>query len=276
MNYKATSFTGKEDYKLCRHSWTVNDAKASILLIHGFGEHAKRYDREATVFNEAGYDVIAYDQRSHGKSDGQLGYIDDFQHYIQDLSSFIDAANKEKPFIIFAHSFGGLVTTTFLIDTKFSHPNFKGVMYTAPFLIPDKNTAPWLQKVAGVLGKITPKLKTINIDSSAISRIKEEVDKYDSDPLVFHDKIYAGTAAQMLHAQKQVQAKFDSIEYDFLIQHGQKDGLAELAGSQMLYDKAKSKSKKLHIWPEGFHELTRDLEQEKVMEMMVKWADERV
>ncbi len=275
-NYLKESLATPGKHLLQTHSWTIDKPKADLLLIHGYGEHAVRYEREAAIFNKAGFNVFAYDQKGHGLSDGKKGFINNFQDFIDDLEHFIKSQERSRPYFFYAHSMGALLLTSFLLNKNFKEENLIGVLMTAPFLMPDRNTAPLLQKLAGPIGKILPKLKTVKIDSSSISKISAEVDKYNEDPLVFHDAIHARTGGELLAAQKKVQGQFENFKLPLFIQHGAKDRLAEVQGAQLLHESAASEDKKLRIWPKGYHELTRDEEGPEVLELMVKWMKERI
>ena len=42
-----------------------------VLLVHGLGEHAGRYDAVASILRSWGFEVRGYDQRGHGQSGGK-------------------------------------------------------------------------------------------------------------------------------------------------------------------------------------------------------------
>ena len=50
-------------------NWPVAEARAVIGLIHGLGEHCRRYDHWAHLFNTRGFGVVGYDRRGEGGSD---------------------------------------------------------------------------------------------------------------------------------------------------------------------------------------------------------------
>lgn len=48
------------------YSWMPGRPKAIVLIVHGVGDHALRYEHVAQRFVAAGYGVAALDQRGHG------------------------------------------------------------------------------------------------------------------------------------------------------------------------------------------------------------------
>src|SRR5438094_9822702 len=58
--------------------WSADDPRVIVLIAHGFGEHAGRYDHVARRLVDAlGAAVYAPDHRGHGKTDGATGLIED-------------------------------------------------------------------------------------------------------------------------------------------------------------------------------------------------------
>ncbi len=59
----------------------LKKAKASLLLVHGLGEHSGRYDSFIKRAHKMGLDVHCIDLRGHGRSTGVRGHVDSFSQY---------------------------------------------------------------------------------------------------------------------------------------------------------------------------------------------------
>ena len=59
---------------------------ASVLLVHGLGEHSGRYEHVGDQMAAAGLDVHAYDHRGNGGSGGRRGHVDRWSQYHDDLA----------------------------------------------------------------------------------------------------------------------------------------------------------------------------------------------
>jgi alpha-beta hydrolase superfamily lysophospholipase len=106
------------------YEWPVAKPKAVIQLVHGLGEHARRYDHVSAELNRHGYSVYADDHRGHGqtgasmidkritKSMGQLGPggMRATINQIHELTDLIHIENPESPLFLFGHSLGAMIS----------------------------------------------------------------------------------------------------------------------------------------------------------------------
>ncbi|RII33981.1 alpha/beta hydrolase [Clostridium chromiireducens] len=132
---------GDEDVKLYYEKYEAENAKASIVISHGYTESLEKYHEIIYYFLKNGYNVFGIEHRGHGRS-GTLGIADktqidvkNFDQYVTDFKSFMDEIvipNKDnKKIFLFAHSMGGAIGTKFLED----YPNyFDAAILNAPML----------------------------------------------------------------------------------------------------------------------------------------------
>lgn len=261
------------------NAWTLDEPRADIILSHGFQEHSGRYEKEAAFFNRAGFNFLAYDLRGHGLSDGQpRAYIDDFSLLTEDLETVYThyVQDNRRPVFLFGHSLGGLVTVSFLINKPRYQEHINGMLLSAPLLMPNADMAPLLQKLSSVVSKLMPKLKTVKLDPNELSRDPGVVAGYINDPLVCHQGIHARTGYRFLQEMKKNQKLFDQIHTPFIIQHSKADRLTEHAGSQLLFETASSEDKVFVSLDEYKHEITRDQQNEQVLEDYLVWMEQRL
>ncbi len=278
MRHETNSLETKDGLVLHTNAWQTDSPIADIHFVHGFFEHSGRYEREAHFFNNQGFDFYSYDQRTHGLSAGEpRSFVASFDDYLEDYKHFLSSTIKEdKPYFLFSHSMGGLVLCSYLLDQKKLSENFKGAIFSAPLIMPDKNTAPLLQKLSGVVGTLFPRLKAVAIDANAVSRDPVEVEKYKSDPLNYTDKMYAGSGYQLLKQMKEVQNRLHEFTHPFLVLHGTDDKLTEIHGSRHLYKAAASVDKEFIELQNFKHEITKDLGKEEVLNTILSWMQKRI
>src|SRR5215469_2704434 len=109
------------------------EAIAHVVVVHGFGEHSGRYHELAEFLFKRGFDITAFDQRGHGKSDGLAGHVDRFADYELDLSRVVASAKGRGPkrILLVAHSMGGLAALRYLAGEA---PAIAGAVISAPLL----------------------------------------------------------------------------------------------------------------------------------------------
>src|SRR3954469_22335693 len=85
---------------------------ASVLLVHGLGEHSGRYEHVGEQLTAAGLAVSAYDHRGMGASAGRRGDVERWSLYHDDLAerlAHVRSSAGDNPVVIYAHSLGGLI-----------------------------------------------------------------------------------------------------------------------------------------------------------------------
>ncbi len=106
-----------------------------IYLLHGTGEHGKRYDEFATRLTEAGWLVAAHDHVGHGQSSGQRGLLrpaNGLAHYaMPQIVRFADEVGA--PPILFGHSLGGVLAAELVLKY---HVNVSALVLSAPAFRP--------------------------------------------------------------------------------------------------------------------------------------------
>src|SRR5215212_5909356 len=91
------------------HEWRGDDPRFVVLLSHGYGEHAARYDHVAQRFVTEGAAVYAPDHLGHGLSEGERAHVDDGEDFSSDLHLVAERARAEHPgvpVVLLGHSMG--------------------------------------------------------------------------------------------------------------------------------------------------------------------------
>lgn len=278
MNHLETSYTTHDGLKLYLQAWIPDAPKASLLLVHGLGEHSGRYAPLVKELGKAEVAVFTFDGRGHGKS--AVGRPDAFfasyRDYLQDIDALFAKVCQYFPGIpvfIFGHSMGGGLVAAYALDYQ---PKAKGVILSSPAIKEAEGTSKLLIAVSGLISKWLPRLKALKLDASQISRIPKEVQAYLSDPLNYTQPIPARTAHEVYQMMQSIQAKSASFELPVLVVHGTSDGLTNPKGSELFMEKAQSEDKTLKLFPGGYHELIHDLDSEVMIQTVVEWIEKRV
>lgn len=111
------SYNGRDMVKGWMYT-PIRKPRAIVQIVHGYGEHSRRYLHMIGKMQDAGFVVCADDHVAHGKTaadSGTWGNPGDkgFMTYIEDEHSLRQLATKEYPglpFIMFGHSWGSMIT----------------------------------------------------------------------------------------------------------------------------------------------------------------------
>lgn len=249
------------------------ESEISVILLHGYAEHAGRYKRFLENLNSAGIRYLAFDQRGHGQSEGERVMVNSFDDFTSDLnqvvSSFFVPGKKN---FIYAHSMGGLVLLRYL--EQYGDEILTGVVTTGAALKPDDSIPKILIKLSTMVAKIFPRLPTIKLDGSAVSRDPEEVRKYNEDPLNYRGGTKAKFGYEFLKAMHLAKEDLSKITLPFFVQHGTKDRLIDPESAQWIYDGINSQDKQLKYWDGLFHELLNEPEKDQISSAIINWIKE--
>lgn len=250
--------------------------KAVVLLAHGYAEHAGRYAHVAKRLTDAGYAIYAVDHWGHGRSDGEGGFVPRFSAFLDGMSellALVEANHPGTPRLLLGHSMGGLIATLFLIERQ---PAFVAAALSGPAIVPAEPPSRFTVWISRFLSRFFPRLGVLSLDAGGVSRDPEVVAAYRADPLVYGGKIGARLGKEFMDAMAAAQAGAPLITLPILLQHGEKDSLASVAGSQYLFDHVGSTDKSLKIYPGLFHEIYNEPEQDAVLDDLTGWFDAHV
>jgi len=277
MQHQEGKLEGAAGHSVYYQYWLPEqDVKAVILLVHGAGEHSARYAAVAEQFCAAGYAVAALDHIGHGRSEGQYGHLDSFEHHLETLERFrqqVAARFPGAPVILFGHSMGGLISSCFLLRHQ---RDFAGCALSGPAIKSDLEPGFLQLAIIRLLSRIAPRFGVLQLDAAGVSRDPEVVKAYIEDPLINHGKMSASFVAELFKAMNEVQERAGEIELPLLIMHGEEDSMASPSGAQFLFDAVSSVDKQLKLYPQLYHEILNEPEREQVMADLLAWCEQRV
>jgi alpha-beta hydrolase superfamily lysophospholipase len=262
---------------LYAQSWLPADqTKAAICLVHGLGDHSGRFSTHfARTLTGAGYAVLAFDLRGHGKSGGPRGHLPSILSYLSDIDLLLAHARErfpDLPVFLYGHSLGGILVLSYALHRQ---PSLAGVIATGPGL----RTALEEQKIkiasSKLLGVLIPSLTIpTGLVPGDISRDPVIVNAYVQDPLV-HRKATTSFARCMLEENKWILANAASFpQVPLLLMHGTGDRIAYSRGSQEFARLAGERCT-LKLWEGLFHEIHNEPEKDQVFAYLINWLDQR-
>ena len=256
--------------KLAYRAWLKQGADVTFAVVHGFGEHAGRYERFATGMGALGMSTYAVDLRGHGQSPGQRGYVDSWSQWTDDASAFVKQveATTGTEVVPLGHSFGGATILSTVLAGKLL--NSKRFIVSSPALKVKVAVPSWKITLGNAASKLMPRFALdAPAHGSLLSRIPEVAEAYDRDPLV-HGKMSSRLYTEWQQATKDIVARAGQIKIPFLILAGSDDNLIDPAGSRDLHAQAPTMSE-LHVFEGRLHEPFNDIGNEEVFQMIADW-----
>jgi alpha-beta hydrolase superfamily lysophospholipase len=250
-------------------------SKAIVALVHGLGEHTGRYEHIAQAMTDAGYTLVGFDLRGHGKSGGVRGHfpsLDAVMQDIKDFFAFLTTRYPELPQFLYGHSLGGLLVLTYVLKNK---PKLKGVIATGAGLRSPIHQQKMKILMAKVLGSLAPSAQIASgLETAAISHDPKIVDAYLHDPLV-HNRISLGFGKTGLNATDYVWSHAEEFSVPLLIMHGSADRITYSHGSADFSRLAAKNNTDitLKLWEGMYHEVHNEPEKKQVIQFMIDWLD---
>ena len=256
--------------------WSRHHAWATLLLVHGVGEHAGRYDHVAQQMAATGIEVHAYDHRGFGASGGPRAYVEHWSVLHDDLAArlaVVRAATPNLPLVLYGHSMGGLIALGYVLAEP-PRPLPDLLVLTSPGL--DSTIAGWKQALAPMLSPIVPRMRIPNgFRAGDLSRDPRVDERVAADPLCISSST-TRLGAEAFGEQARMRALLttrDSLPVLTYIIHGSDDPIVPVAASSILEGLSNVTRR---VYPGLRHETHNEPEGAAVVDDTIAWMRQAV
>jgi alpha-beta hydrolase superfamily lysophospholipase len=271
------SFTAHDGSNLAVVDWPLPSGAPSrglVVIVHGLGEHAGRYDHVAERLNSWGFAVRSYDQHGHGESDGKPGALPSDTFLLDNLAELLDTSRRRMdprlPLVLMGHSLGGLVAAR-LVSLNLRQVD--GLVLSSPAL--DAGMNAFQKLLVSVLPRLAPDLRVGNgLNAQYLSHDAGVVQAYRDDPMV-HDRISARLARFIADAGPAVLASAPQWRVPTLLLYAGADHLVNPEGSRAFAAAAPPGVVSAHCFEGLYHEIFNEVDREAVFERLKGWIDAR-
>ncbi len=272
-----STFVASDGDNLAVQDWPLEPGqplRGVVIIVHGLGEHAGRYDHVARRLNHWGFAVRSYDQYGHGESGGPHGGLTSDDRLLDDLADIVDSTRlrmkKGSPLILLGHSMGGVVTGLFVARAV---REVDALILSSPALDPGLNA--FQKLLLATLPKIAPNLRIGNgLDVMKISHDPAVVDDYKKDRLI-HDRVSARLALFIATAGAATLAAAPRWKLPTLLMYAGADALVNPQGSRRFSELAPATVVTSRCFDALYHEIFNELEAEPVFAELKVWLDVR-
>ncbi len=264
MQHEYRDIAGHDGLKL-KALVKENGASSWLVVTHGMGEHLGRHLYFLKMFPQQ-YNLLLWDLRGHGRSEGQRANVAHFSDYRRDLQAVLDYLRREfnmKNFSLHGHSLGALITAdwlqnmatpecypqkVFLSSPPVGAPGIKGPLFgNAPALV--------LKALADI--PVTVPLGGM-LDLSKLSHDGRVLQAYLADELV-SQKNHSHLFFETLKTAREVFSRPLRAHCPLSVAIGTGDGIVN-PGMAKRYFTQVEKNAKLLVVDGGYHELHNEVE----------------
>jgi len=258
--------------RLTSHRWAPSGpARASVVLLHGLGEHAARYDRTARSFTAAGFSVLAMDYEGFGRSEGRRGDVR-YQSTARAVDHLIAHERRRTggaPVVLYGHSLGGLYAFLYAADRPGT--DVAAVVATGPAFDSELRKQRLKLAVVRSLGRTFATLTLPNgLRFERVNRDPDVVAERHADPLV-HGRATARFAIDVVAQMDRVASAATRVAVPLLVVHGDADLINPLSASRRVVDRVPSAT--LMTCPGVYHGVEDEPEGPAILADVIAWVD---
>jgi alpha-beta hydrolase superfamily lysophospholipase len=244
---------------------------AVVAIMHGYGEHCRRYDELASYLVHKGHAVCLLDARGHGRSQGQRGYVRHFDEYVEDFLVFLErvrAQHRGRPLYVLGHSNGALVALRAILRGL---EGVHGLVLTGPLLGLQARRKAVPDPLARLLSRLLPWLPLPN-------GIRAEDLTHDPALLAARGQdrwVHAFATPRwywaMTLAAREVLAAAPRLALPMLIVQGELDTFVDPALVADFYARVGSADKQLVVRPGERHEVLNETGRAELFRRIAAW-----
>ncbi len=280
-------FEGFDGTALFYRSYSVESARAAIVVVHGFGGHSGMVNDMASKLTENGFGVYAMDLRGHGLSEGERWNVNEFDDYIRDLKIFIEMVKDEgEDIFLLGHSLGGTIVLKYAI----LYPeDIKGVIASGPGVGTYLNLPvigrvampPVLLRIAAplmdLLSMIFPSIHIpMQIPPEQLTHDREHHERYVNDPLVCHEPMKLRLSYETLKNMLFLQDNAHNLEVPSLIMYGTEDVIVPPDSIVEFFNKMGASDKEIYGFEGYYHNVFDEVGKERVYDALFSWLMPRI
>jgi len=248
------------------HRWSAADPRCIVLISHGYGEHAGRYEHVARrLVDDLGAAVVAPDHRGHGRTGGATGLVEDGEAITTDLHDVAVAAAAEHPGLpvaLIGHSMGGLIATRYA--QRFGS-ELTALVLSGPVI----GANPAFEQLLAM-----DPIPDVPIDPAVLSRDPAVGEAYAADELVYHGPFQRVTLEQLFAAIERVAEGPGFGDLPTLWIHGSDDQLVPLELTRPAIDHIRGSNFTEKIYAGGRHESFNETNRDEVLDDVVAFLGE--
>ena len=254
--------------------WNPGGTSGRVAILHGLGEHARRYGRAVEALAGQGFAVEALDLPGHGESYGPRGHVESWGEYRDAMEAWWSRPREvgEAPSAILGHSLGSLVA----LDFALRHPErVRALVLSAPPFEVVLRATMLKVRLAQVIVRVWPGFsQQTTILPSMLSHDQDVIRAHNEDPLI-HYKMSAKLFFEFQATNAAMRDAASRITMPALVLHGAGDAISSPQGSARWVKTTPAGLAELRLYPGLYHELLNEPEGPRIAGEIATWLKSR-
>ncbi|KAL4512023.1 hypothetical protein ABPG72_005025 [Tetrahymena utriculariae] len=255
------------------------EKKAVCIFFHGYNSHIGQSAHIAEYFSQHGIEVVGYDYRGFGKSEGLRGYVPPLDSHMKDAIQYFQIVSYQNqgkyPIFISGLSLGELTSFQLSLNKECQN-QIKGMILFAPAIKDHPFYGKEFKLKLRVFGSIKPE-KQIEPRKGYLVYRNMTVNEYlhNEDHLYYKGNTFIGSLKHLTEGQMIAEKQFEQIKAPFLLFMGGKDKLCDTRLADQLYKQSPSKDKTVVYRENMWHGIWLEPEIEEFKITFKDWVLQR-
>ncbi|HVP69137.1 MAG TPA: lysophospholipase [Anaeromyxobacteraceae bacterium] len=239
--------------------YTPGSPRATVMVLHGAGDHSGRYPGLTDALVRAGHEVALLDFRGHGQSDGRRWYVDQFEDYLGDLEAFAASvrewAGGRRMFVV-AHSQGGHIAAHWGLRPGLG---VSGFVLSSPFFrlaIDPPKVKVWASLLVGRMLPFLPVDAALDLSELTSD---PEMQRWTAEDPLYLRKTTPRWFSESGRAQAELRPRMEGFSYPLLVMVGSADRIADPEAGKAFAALAGSADKALRVYEGLRHEIFNEV-----------------
>jgi 2,4-dienoyl-CoA reductase-like NADH-dependent reductase (Old Yellow Enzyme family)/alpha-beta hydrolase superfamily lysophospholipase len=247
--------------------------RGGVLFLHGMSEHSGMYTHVIRAYADAGFAVIAPDQRGRGRSvDGRWrrGDLHSVSRVLDDLDELRARHASELadlPFFVVGMSMGSIIAQMYAMRRQES---LSGIVLIGPPF--GRGISRPLRAASAFLATALPRLAVRPAPAIRhISRVRAFQNELDWDPWCYHGPLRARTARTLVMALNELEKRTGELRLPLLILQGTRDRIASLQEAQEIHRRWGGTDRTLTMLDGLYHDVLNEPERQEAIDTILAW-----
>ncbi|MEW6515751.1 MAG: lysophospholipase [candidate division FCPU426 bacterium] len=264
------------DTDILYRCWESAQPRAVLLLVHGLGAHAGRWQYLADYFQPRQTTIYAPDLKGFGATPGPRGHIDSFRQYDRDLALLlrrIKSRHPSLPVFLYGESMGGVIAVNFAAGQP---QGLAGLILSSPVFVSTLSfpLADYLKVFSSLV--FNPR-RTISLPFNTAMCTSDPAVRQtmDADPLELR-VASAKLLVNILLEQTRVLRSARQLQLPTLFLTAGQDQFGDNRAVRKVFERMPLRDKTFLAYPDMLHVLHAERERERVFKDVETWFAQRM